>query len=391
MDKKRILLCCNRTMNIGGIEKVLTTLLNKFDTEQYQILLVIHDAKGVFFAKLPRENIAYFFTSSIDAKTYLADDLKHFRLGKVVSGLWNRLMLRLDNDWYARIMYTYRICQRGLVFPGHFDCAISYSCDYSDLSMIVQADTDKRIAFVHGDATYHPRSARLNDKLIRKLDMVYSVSHEAKDKFLQMHPKYPGKLDVIHNVFFEDEIRRKAQMPPTDMILDGTPTLCTVARLSPEKRQYQIPEIARRLHDDGLRFRWYLVGGGPDQANIEAQIRLHGMENQVILLGPRPNPYPYIKSCDVYVHTSVHEAYSTAVAEARILCKPIVATDATGNREQFHGDDGLIVSQTPEAIYQGVRTLLTDEQLRKTYSQKLEQTAVYVEYDLPKLYDYISE
>lgn len=390
MNGKRILLCCNRSMNIGGIEKALTTLIKTLDTKNDQILLVIHDAKGAFSDELPKENIQLFCTNTVDAKQFLKDDLKHLRLGKLLCGLWNRLMLRLDPDWYARIMYSYRLHERGLKFPGHFDCAIAFSTDYSDLSMIVEADADKRVAFVHGDATYHSRSAKLNDRLIRKLDMVYSVSHEAQEKFVQMHPKYHDELDVIHNVVLEDEIRRKAQEPPTDMLLDGTLSLCTVARLSPEKRQYWIPAIARRLRDDGLNFRWYLVGGGSDRERIEEQIRIHGVAEQVILLGPRSNPYPYIKNCDLYVHTSVHEAYGLAVAEARILCRPIVATNAVGVSEQFHGDDGLVVSQDPDAIYQGVRKLLTNEDLRQSFIQKQTQTEVYVEYDLPKLYEYIN-
>ncbi|MBQ5712392.1 MAG: hypothetical protein IIV61_07260, partial [Oscillospiraceae bacterium] len=167
MEKKQILICCNRTMNIGGIEKVLTTLLKRFDTQRYHILLVIHDTNGPFYDELPKDAVDVFYTSSLPVEQYLKDDLKHLRFAKVLQGLWDRLLLRLDKDWYAKIKYTYRISRRGLVFPQHFDCAISYSCDYSDLSMVVEADADKRIAFVHGDATYHPRAARLNDKLVR--------------------------------------------------------------------------------------------------------------------------------------------------------------------------------------------------------------------------------
>lgn len=391
MTGKRILICCNRTMNLGGIEKALTTLIKSIDAQNNHISLVICDSEGPFIDELKTESIHIIHTSHIDGTQCLKEAFRHFRISQIISGLWNRLMLRLDHDWYAQIMYMYRIHKPKLVFPGHFDCAIAYSTDYSDLAMIVSADADKRIAFVHGDATYHKRSAKLNDKLIRKLDMVYSVSHEAKDKFLQMHPRYSGKTDVIHNVVLENEIRQKSQDYPVGMVFDDKLNICTVARLSPEKRQYLIPGIARRLLDDGLKFRWYLIGGGSDREHIEKEIQIYNVEDHVILLGPHSNPYPYIKNCDLYVQTSVHEAYCLTVAEARILGRPIVTTDATGVREQFQGDDGMVVSQNSNAIYEGVRKLLIDEDLRRLYSKNLERQEGYVEYDLPKLYEYIME
>lgn len=391
MKGKRILLCCNRAMNIGGIEKALTTLLAEFNTTENEVVLVINSASGAFYEELPTENIQMFCTNTINPTQYLKDDIKHLRLGKVISGLWHRLMLRLDRGWYAQLMHTYHINKRGMIFPGHFDCAIAYSTDYADMAMVVNADADKRVAFVHGDATYYPRPAKLNDKLVCGMDMIYSVSYEARDKFLQMHPGYKGQTDIIHNVVIKEDILNKAQAEPADMCIDGVLTLCTVARMVPEKGQYMIPGIAARLCRDGLRLRWYLVGDGSDRERVEKEIRTYGMEDCVILLGRRSNPYPYMKNCDLYVQTSFHEAYCLAVAEARVLHRPIVTTNATGVSEQFNGGDGLVVSQTADALYEGIRKLLEDEELRRSYSQKLAQTPMFEEDDLPKLYQYIME
>ena len=57
------------------------------------------------------------------------------------------------------------------------------------------------------------------------------------------------------------------------------------------------------------------------------------LQKNVILLGAKVNPYPFIKMCDIYVQPSVHEGYGLSLQEARILCKPIVAPDIPAFKE----------------------------------------------------------
>lgn len=391
MKGKRILICCNRTLNLGGIEKALTTFLRAFNTAENDVTLVLHDSKGALHSELPLEHIRVFYVNSIDASALLREDLRKLRIGQVCKGIWNRMRLRREQDWYARIMYTYRILKRKLVFPGHFDCAISFTSDYSDLSMVAEADADKRISFVHGDATKGPRHARLNDPLVRKMDKVYAVSQRAKELFVQMHPACKDTADVMHNVILTEDIRKKAEEPVDDMIRDGVLTLCTVGRLSQEKGQQMIPEIAKLLREAGWNFRWYLVGDGGLRPELEQKIREMDLGEQVILLGGKQNPYPYMKNCDVYVQTSFSEAYGITIAEARALCKPIVATDAPGVGEQIRsGENGLIVDQmTPESLFDGIRKLLVNSVLQQKMIQELKDEQHLGEEPLQKLYDFI--
>lgn len=393
MKGKRILICCNRTLNLGGIEKALTTFLCAFNTDENEILLVLHDSDGVLHAELPLDKIKVFYTNTISSAELLKEDLRKLRLGEAVKGIWNRILLRKETDWYARIVHTYRILERKLIFSGHFDCAISFTSDYSDLAMVVAADADKRVSFVHGDATQGPRAACLNDHLLRKIDKIYSVSERAKELFLQMHPACTPAADVMHNVMLYDEIREKAQQTAEGMVLDGKLALCTVGRLSEEKGQQMVPAAARILRDAGYDFRWYLIGDGGIRTQLEAEIEKEGLADCVILLGARANPYPYMKNCDVYVQTSFSEAYCITVAEARALHKPIVATDAPGVSEQLtSGENGLIVdTMTPEALAEGICTLLGNPELLEKFRTALQSESHDNTSELQKLYDLIEE
>lgn len=393
MTGKRILICCNRTLNLGGIEKALTTFLRALNTEANEVLLVLYGKNGALYPELPLDDIDVFYVSSIQPSKYLKQDVKNLRVAEVIKGLWNRLRLRVEKDWYARIMYTYRIIERGLRFPGHFDCAISFTTDYSDLSMVAAADADKRIAFVHGDATQGKRAARLNDRLVRKMDKIYAVSDRAKELFVVMHPECEKAMDVLHNVIIREDIEKRAEEPADGMIIDGKPILCTVGRVSPEKGQQMIPQTALMLKNAGLDFRWYIIGDGGLREELEHQVSQLGLEDCVILLGAKANPYPYIKNCDVYVQTSFSEAYCLTVAEARILCKPIITTDAPGLREQIiSGENGLIVdAMTPEALFDGICLVLSDSEMRKKFADALCSESNSDSSPLQKLYDYIEE
>lgn len=391
MNGKRILICCNRTMSIGGIERSLTSFLRVLDTKNNEVLLVLHDQKGTLHKELPLDGIEVFYVDSIDPSSILTEDIKHFRFLQVIRGIWNRAMLRLESDWYARIMYTYRIIQRKLRFPGHFDCAISFTTDYSDLSMIVAADADKRVCFVHGDATQGRRAARLNNHLLRKLDKVYCVSAQAKELFLQAHPHCVESADILHNVILPEDILSKADEPADGMLLDETPAICTVGRLSPEKGQQLIPEVAQLLLSNGYRFRWYVVGDGPLRPQLQQLIDKLKLHEHIILLGYKSNPYPYIKNCNIYVQTSLSEAYCLTVAEARILCRPIVTTDAPGLREQIvHGENGLITaSMTPQALANEISSLLAIPQICARFIEHLKNASTEETPPLQKLYDFI--
>ena len=393
MTGKRILICCNRTMSLGGIEKALTTFLRALNTKDNEILLVLYDKNGPLYPELPLDDINVFYVSDIQASAYLKQDIKKLRLIEVIKGVWNRLRLRSEKDWYARIMYTYRIIKRGLVFPGHFDCAISFTSDYSDLSMAAAADADKRISFVHGDATQGKRAAKLNDHLVRQMDKIYAVSERAKELFVVMHPECEKAMDVLHNVIIREDIEKKAEEPAIGMIMDGKPVICTVGRVSPEKGQQMIPETAVLLKKAGFDFRWYIIGDGGLREELELTVSRLGLEDCVILLGAKSNPYPYIKNCDVYVQTSFSEAYCLTVAEARILCKPIITTDAPGLRDQIiSGENGLIVdAMTPEALFDGIKTFIDHPEMREKFVDALCSESNSDISPLQKLYDYIEE
>ena len=137
--------------------------------------------------------------------------------------------------------------------------------------------------------------------------------------------------------------------------------LLSVGRFSEQKNFDNVPDICRRLVADGLDVTWYLIGYGGDEALIRQKIAEAGMQERVIVLGKKDNPYPYMRACGLYVQPSRYEGKAVTVREAQLLGKPVVITDyATSGSQLEDGVDGVIVPMDNAGCAAGIAALLRD-------------------------------
>ena len=143
----------------------------------------------------------------------------------------------------------------------------------------------------------------------------------------------------------------------------GRVNLLSVGRFTDAKNYDNVPDICRIINlnlnanlnkEAKLIVRWFLIGYGDDRL-IRQKIHEAGMEDYVILLGKRTNPYPYMKACDIYAQPSRYEGKSVTVREAQMLCKPVVITNyATAKSQIQDGVDGVIVPLDNEGCAKGI-------------------------------------
>jgi glycosyltransferase involved in cell wall biosynthesis len=116
-------------------------------------------------------------------------------------------------------------------------------------------------------------------------------------------------------------------------------------------------------------------------------IKDHNVENDYILLGATPNPYPYMKQCDIYVQSSRHEGYCITLAEARCFDKPIVTTNFTGANEQIvDGLTGLIVDFDEQQMFNAIKKLLDDKNLVNELRENSRNQIVNTPNEMKKFY-----
>ena len=144
--------------------------------------------------------------------------------------------------------------------------------------------------------------------------------------------------------------------------------LLSIGRLTKLKGFNLAIEAAKLLKEKGIKFKWFILGDGELQSELEKQIEKLNVSDCVELLGVRNNPYPYIKNATIIVQTSMYEGKSMVLDEAKILNKPIVVTRYDTVSDQISDDEGLIVDMNGDAIATGIEQMI---QRREHYIQFL--------------------
>ncbi len=148
--------------------------------------------------------------------------------------------------------------------------------------------------------------------------------------------------------------------------------LLSVGRFCEAKNYDNVPDICHKINskfkiqNSKLRVKWFLIGFGGDEELIRRKIVEAGMQDHVIILGKKSNPYPYIKACDIYVQPSRYEGKSVTVREAQMLCKPVVVTNYPTAKSQIQdGIDGKIVSMDNEGCAEGLAEFILNSKLQE--------------------------
>jgi glycosyltransferase involved in cell wall biosynthesis len=186
---------------------------------------------------------------------------------------------------------------------------------------------------------------------------VVSISPDVTRTFLQAFPSLESKIVEIENILSSDFVRKRAdekdvthEMPNRE----GRVNILSVGRFTDAKNYDNVPDICQRVRKQGIDISWYIIGFG-DETLIRQIIKEAGMEDYVVILGKRTNPYPYMKACDIYAQPSRYEGNSVTVREAQMLGKPVVITNyATAKSQIQDGVDGVIVPLDNEGCAKGI-------------------------------------
>lgn len=338
----------------GGAEKVLVDLLNKLDTSQFEITLFTVFKEGVNRANLsPNIHQKWFFTSVFRGYSVL---------------------LRLFSP---KFLYRFFIKDK-------YDVVVAYLEGVP--TRIVSGCTDlntKKIAWVHTkideigvDKVFNGRQGMIN--AYQKFDQVICVSAFSRDIFLSYIGLPQSKVRVIYNVLDVESVLMKGQQELPVSFSNRVVNLCTVGRLNPQKGFDRLLEVIKKLKDEGHLLHLRILGGGDLMNKFQDYLKTNQLEDTVSLLGFQSNPYPYVKHSDLFVCSSRTEGFSTAVSEAIILEVPVLTTECSGMGEILEdGKYGVIVANSTEGIYNGLKKMLENPDQILFWKQKAKERRQY--------------
>jgi glycosyltransferase involved in cell wall biosynthesis len=107
---------------------------------------------------------------------------------------------------------------------------------------------------------------------------------------------------------------------------------------------------------------YWIVGDGPERANLTNLVRRLGLTDRVHLWGSqtRPGALEMLAACHVLVHPSLHDSGGWVCLEAMAAGRPVVCLDLGGPAEQVTDRTGIkVVANNPEQAVSDLARAMT--------------------------------
>lgn len=223
---------------------------------------------------------------------------------------------------------------------------------------------------------YHPLTRSLNRLTYGWNSRVLAVSREVAESISRFGLDRGTQVATLLNGVPVEQVRAEAADPdglreeleiPADHLVVGT-----VAVFRRQKRLRDWLAVARRVADRRDDVTFLLVGHGPEEASLRAEVERLGLGERVRMPGFRPDGRRLLGLLDLYLMSSEFEGLPIALLEALALGKTAVATPAGGIPELVsHGQEGFLapVGAVDELAGYTLK-LLDEEQLRLQMGQR---------------------
>ena len=240
-----------------------------------------------------------------------------------------------------------------------------------------------RVIYVHSNMKkeIEIRKNQRNDVLnyaYNNYDKVAVVTEDLISSTLEfMEENNKGKIYIANNIINYDIINKKKNLPVkieenTDMnvsfkklnkILNNkSKKFVNVGRFSPEKGQFRLIECFERLWKEDNSIYLIIIGGrGELYEEIVDYISKLECKDNIVTIKNVKNPYAIMKKCDYFVLSSFYEGFGLVLAEANICGLPIISTDIDGPKKFMVKHNGILVENSNDGIYKGMKKLLANE------------------------------
>lgn len=385
------------SLTCGGAEKSLISLLNNIDYSIYNIDVLLFKRGGEFEEFLPKK------VNLLDIPDYFKflngqyKGNKKNKIKYVVHRIGTSLGLRINNIRRKKIhseQVVYKAIKNILQpLNKKYDIAVAYNQGFPTYFVSEKVQANKKLAWVNCNYIKTMYDKDLDNKFYNNIDKIVVVSQFIYDSMAKMKYGYKDKMKIILDIVDPKLIMDMAvEEVATEMDKGNEFRILTVGRLSTVKGYDLAVKTANLLKENKFKFKWFIIGEGPQRKEIEELIESYKLENEVKLLGPRLNPYPYMKNCDLYVQTSLKEGFGLTVIEAKILQNVVVATNFDTINELLKDKfDGIIVEKDENSIYEGIRDLINNKSLYNKIKSNVEKLKPYSSTnEIEKFYEEIS-
>ena len=373
-QKKIKLLFRHRSMEMGGVEKVMLSIVNNLNPEKFEITVCLNLNQGELRNEFPPHI----------RKLYLAEGKEDFSKNIILQ----KIQLYQRKKKLEKLRKNPEIIDKQHL-KEYFDIEIGMT--YNDFESVLNSSNknSKKIGWFHSEINVPGLKPLLPEilKQFPQFDVMVYCSQKIKDLMHIHHPDlhFPREKVIINAISIEEiKVKAAEKIDP----FSEKPSFVSVGRLHYRKGYHKLIEAHTKLIREGHDHQILIVGEGEHRQNLEKLIKENKVERTFILLGNKMNPYPYIKNADFFILPSESEAWPLVIAEALILQKPIIATD-TGDVSMMIAPEktGILIPYKVEEMYYSMKRFLTDKPLISEIKSNLQN--IEDQFDNKKIFENI--
>lgn len=355
-DKKSILFV-NDEMRMGGVARVLNTLMASLPKDRYAIDLLVLHKQGMLLEEVPKDvhiitGTSYF--SAVDES--LAALWKKKDIRQLIKKL--RLLLAMK----TRLIIPRIKHERKKMLQRQYDIEVAAKEGFCTI-FTACGDSRRKINWVLTDysvCNYSKNHMALVRQVLRRIDLNIADSRQAMIAYNTVF-KVRNSI-TIHNLMDIQAIKSKVAADPEGEMIRTRDTLnvISVARFHPQKAIARLLLASKKAYTSGYKHTLYLIGGGEEEEMLRHLAAKQHMTH-VVFLGYRQNPYGAMKKADLFVLSSLYEGFATVISESLIVGTPVLSTDVSGADEQIVLPDmGWVVENSQQGLDEGLIQALKD-------------------------------
>lgn len=331
------------SLDMGGIETALVALINYLadikenNDYKYNITLVLEKKQGIFLDIINKR---------ISIIEYTPNSNKN-------------IILRKCFNFVNQIKFIHQ-------YKNKFKFSASYATYSCPASFVARTASKNSVLWCHMDylGQFENNKKKVkeffNEKKYKQFKKMIFVSEKSKDTFLEVFPKMKDKVEHINNFINDEEIKLKAAEKIDlnfEKDLEGVIFINIGRHDENQKKLTRLIKVAENLKKQNLKFTILLVGDGEYTNEYKKLVEKYKLKNNIIFLGKKKNPYPYLKLSDCLVLTSDYEGSPVVFTEAMVLNKPIITTNVAGS-EQINNNFGYIANMDATDITEKMKNVI---------------------------------
>ncbi len=346
----------------GGAETSLVNLLNKLDYSRYSVDLLVLN-------QVPVKD-AVSLIDKVNRNVKVCNAYEEAQNYGVYGRLKNKVLYTADQ---RKKFYTSAL---EFVRNKEYDWAffVGEWCSPEFVAMEVVAK--KKAAWIHSDIS---KASYFDEKhyfsFLDKYDYFIFVSQHSLESSLEKYPFLRDKAVTIYNINDVDAIKKQSAEEVTDFSETKLPVLLTCANFRDEKNHLRQVRVLAELKKRGVDVTWVNIGSTantPLVDKVRQDCKKYGVEDRFLILGPRSNPYKYMRMADAVTVLSDHESWSMVITEAKILGKPVISTKTSGGLEQIvDKETGLLTDFDEKSIADAIELFVRNASVKQNIENNI--------------------